>query len=107
MFDRIKIVQSKIFASPDDSHLLTIALDGENSWENYPDDGAGFLREIYSLIENDDTLETVLISDYIQQDKNIKNYQKFTPVLGLTEISKCGLENLPKSGLELFKKCSR
>ena len=76
LFDRIKIVQSKIFASPDDSHLLTIALDGENSWENYFDDGAGFLREIYSLIENDDTLETVLISDYIQQDKNIKKLPK-------------------------------
>ena len=55
---------------------MTIALDGENSWENYPDDGAGFLREIYSLIENDDTLETVLISDYIQQDKNIKKLPK-------------------------------
>ena len=76
LFDRIKIVQSKIFASPDDSHLLTIALDGENSWENYPDDGASFLREIYSLIENDDTLETVLISDYIQKDKNIKKLPK-------------------------------
>ena len=76
LYDRIKVIQSKIFASPDDSHLLTIALDGENSWENYVDDGSNFLRAIYQLIENDDTLETVLISDYLEQDKNIKKLSK-------------------------------
>ncbi|MGN1124550.1 MAG: hypothetical protein ACI4SM_00035, partial [Candidatus Gastranaerophilaceae bacterium] len=76
LYDRIKVVQSKILASPDDSHMLTIALDGENSWENYNDDGAGFLREIYQLIEDDDSLETVLISDYLKSDKNIKKLSK-------------------------------
>ena len=76
LYDRIKVIQSKIFASPDDSHLLTIALDGENSWENYVDDGSNFLRAIYQLIENDDTLETVLISDYLEKDKNIKKLSK-------------------------------
>jgi len=76
LYDRIKVIQSKIFASPDNSHLLTIALDGENSWESYADDGSNFLREIYQLIENDNTLKTVLISDYIEQDKNIKKLSK-------------------------------
>lgn len=76
LYDRIKVIQSKIFASPDDSHLLTIALDGENSWENYPDDGENFLKSIYGLIENDDSLNTVLISDYIEHDKNIKKLSK-------------------------------
>ena len=76
LYDRIKIIQSKIFASPDDNHMLTIALDGENSWENYECDGSNFLREIYGLIENDESLETVLISDYIEKDKNIKKLSK-------------------------------
>ena len=76
LYDRIKVIQSKIFASPDNSHLLTIALDGENSWENYTDDGSNFLRAIYQLIEDDDTLETVLISDYLEKDKNIKKLSK-------------------------------
>ena len=76
LYDRIKVIQSKIFASPDEEHLLTIALDGENSWENYIDDGAGFLRKIYQLIEEDETLETTLISDYIEKDKNIKPLPK-------------------------------
>ncbi len=76
LYDRIKVIQSKIFASPDDEHLLTIAIDGENSWESYPDDGSEFLKTIYQLIENDSTLETVLISDYIEKDKNKKQLPK-------------------------------
>lgn len=69
LYERIKIVQSKLLSSPDDNHLLTIAMDGENCWENYKNDGYTFLSTLYSLIENDETLETVLISDYLEQDK--------------------------------------
>ncbi len=68
LYDRIKAVQSKLLSSPDEKHLLTIAMDGENCWENYLEDGITFLETLYGLIENDDTLETVLISDYIEQD---------------------------------------
>lgn len=76
LYDRIKVIQSKILVSPDNKHLLTIALDGENCWENYPEDGGEFLRKIYGLIENDSSLETVLISDYIEKDKNKKQLNK-------------------------------
>lgn len=68
LYDRIKSAQSKLLSSPDDNHLLTIAMDGENCWENYTHDGATFLETIYGLIENDPTLETVLISDYLSKD---------------------------------------
>ena len=68
LYDRIKVAQDKLLSSPDDCHLLTIAMDGENCWENYAQDGEEFLSKIYSLIENDPTLETVLISDYLEKD---------------------------------------
>ena len=68
LYDRIKVAQDKLLSSPDEHHLLTIAMDGENCWENYSQDGEEFLSKIYSLIENDDTLETVLISDYLEKD---------------------------------------
>ena len=68
LYDRIKILQSKLLSSPDENHLLTIAMDGENCWENYIEDGTTFLNTLYSLIENDSTLETVLISDYLEKD---------------------------------------
>jgi alpha-amylase/alpha-mannosidase (GH57 family) len=35
LYERIKTIQSKLNSSPDSSHLLTIALDGENCWESY------------------------------------------------------------------------
>lgn len=78
LYDRIKVVQSKLLSSPDDNHLLTIAMDGENCWENYTSDGSTFLSSLYSLIENDPTLETVLISDYIERDNNKKNLNKIS-----------------------------
>ena len=76
LYEKIKMIQNKILISPDDNHLLTIASDCENCWENYQNDGKEFLESIYSKIENDSTLETVLISDYIKKDKHKKHLEK-------------------------------
>lgn len=76
LYEKIKTIQNKLLVSPDDTHLLTIASDCENCWENYHNDGTDFLEKIYSLIENDDSLETVLISDYIEHDKHKKSIKK-------------------------------
>lgn len=70
LYDRIKVLQSKILSSPDNNHLLTIALDGENCWENYLEDGNSFLKTLYTLITEDETLETVLISDYLEKTEH-------------------------------------
>lgn len=78
LYDRMKVIQTKLQNSPDKCHLLTIALDGENCWENYAQDGATFLKEIYSLIEKDETLETTLISDYINKEKYHKELKKIS-----------------------------
>lgn len=76
LYNRIKTIQNKLINSPDDSHLLTIAMDGENSWENYSQDGYLFLRTLYGLISSDESLATVLISDYIQTQKSTKLLNK-------------------------------
>ena len=76
LYDRIKVVQSKLLSSPDENHLLTIAMDGENCWENYECDGHTFLKEFYTLIEKDDSLETVLISDYLDNERHHKTLNK-------------------------------
>lgn len=72
LYSRIKMIQNKLQNSPDDNHILTIAMDGENSWESYSHDGALFLKTLYKLISRDDSLSTVLVSDYIKKDKHIK-----------------------------------
>ncbi len=76
LFEKIKIIQNKLLVSPDNTHLLTIASDCENCWENYQNDGIEFLENIYTLIETDESLETVLISDYIEHDEHKKTLKK-------------------------------
>jgi len=78
LYDRIKVIQNKLLSSPDNQHMLTIAMDGENCWENYMEDGLSFLKAIYTLIEEDDTLETVLISEYIDKEKHHKDLPKIS-----------------------------
>lgn len=76
LYDRIKVIQSKLLSSPDTKHMLTIAMDGENCWENYMEDGASFLKALYTLIDEDETLETVRISDFIDRKKHHKPLDK-------------------------------
>lgn len=76
LFERIKTVYDKLRVSPDSNHLLTIAMDGENSWASYPEDGRLFLEKLYSLIEEDNTLKTVLIGDYIENNKKFEKKLK-------------------------------
>ena len=76
LYERIKVMQSKLLSSPDDNHLLTIAMDGENCWENYPQDANIFLDTLYKLIDEDTSLDTVLISDYLKKEKHHKSLNR-------------------------------
>lgn len=69
MYEKIKTIQSKLQSSPKEEHILTIALDGENCWETYQNDGSEFLDTLYGLICADDTLETVLVDEFISKTK--------------------------------------
>jgi alpha-amylase/alpha-mannosidase (GH57 family) len=55
---------------PDDGgpYLATIILDGENAWEQYPNNGNDFLRYLYGTLQSDERFETVRVSDFL--DKN-------------------------------------
>ena len=76
LFDRIKTVHDKLKNAPDECHLLTIAMDGENSWDSYQEDGRIFLERVYSLINSDKNIKTVLISDYVEKNKNTEKLLK-------------------------------
>jgi len=47
------------------SHLVTIALDGENAWEWYPNDKQGFLHRLYSRLSTDSLLKTVTLAEFL------------------------------------------
>ncbi|MEO8633522.1 MAG: glycoside hydrolase family 57 protein [Chloroflexota bacterium] len=60
---------------PDDGgpYLATIILDGENAWEQYPNNGNDFLRYLYGTLQSDERFETVRVSDFL--DKHPANVE--------------------------------
>lgn len=51
----------------DQPWLVTIALDGENCWEFYPQDGKPFLELLYQTLSNDPDIKLVTVSEFIDQ----------------------------------------
>ncbi|MDJ0560589.1 MAG: glycoside hydrolase family 57 protein, partial [Microcystis sp. M53599_WE4] len=47
--------------------LVTIALDGENCWENYHQDGLPFLENLYQLLSDHQAIELVTVSEYLDR----------------------------------------
>jgi alpha-amylase/alpha-mannosidase (GH57 family) len=55
--------------------LVTIAMDGENAWENYSNDGVDFLRYLYEGILNDDSIIPTTISNYLREAEDFGSLQ--------------------------------
>src|SRR5256884_1264408 len=55
---------------PDDGgpYLASIILDGENAWEQYPNNGNDFLRTLYGKLQTDERFETIRISDFLEKN---------------------------------------
>lgn len=51
-----------------DKPLVTIAMDGENAWEFFADNGRTFFETLYKRLDDDDELETVTISGHLDLD---------------------------------------
>ncbi|HEX7974054.1 MAG TPA: glycoside hydrolase family 57 protein [Anaerolineales bacterium] len=49
-----------------EDRVLTVALDGENAWGAYRDDGRPFLHALYDLLERDVDIETVTFAEYVE-----------------------------------------
>jgi alpha-amylase/alpha-mannosidase (GH57 family) len=47
--------------------LVTIALDGENCWEFYPQDGKPFLEHLYQTLSQHTGIQLVTVSEFLEQ----------------------------------------
>lgn len=72
LYEKIKTIQFKLQNSPKENHILTIALDGENCWETYQNDGAEFLNTLYSLINEDEMINSVLVGDFVENNTPVQ-----------------------------------
>ena len=50
-----------------DAPLVSVILDGENCWEYYSNDGWDFLTKLYEKLSEEESIETVKISDYLER----------------------------------------
>jgi alpha-amylase/alpha-mannosidase (GH57 family) len=54
--------------------VIPIILDGENPWEYYPGSGRDFLREFFTKIQEDPSLETITFSQAAEMESGKLNY---------------------------------
>jgi alpha-amylase/alpha-mannosidase (GH57 family) len=47
-------------------HIVSIIMDGENAWENYPNDGNDFLNALYQQLSESEVLQMVTPSEYLK-----------------------------------------
>jgi len=58
--------------------LVSVILDGENCWEYYKNDGWDFLTKLYEKLSEDEVIETVRISDYLEKFSPKDEVKKLT-----------------------------
>lgn len=49
-----------------DDRVLTVALDGENAWGGYAEDGRPFLRALYRALDESPSVQTVTFAEYLE-----------------------------------------
>lgn len=62
-----KIAQMQQNSTTEQPWLVTIALDGENCWEFYEQDGKPFLEALYEGFSKEPQLKLVTVSEFLQQ----------------------------------------
>ncbi|MCA9599608.1 MAG: glycoside hydrolase [Myxococcales bacterium] len=67
-----------------EDRVVTVALDGENPWGGYVDDGRSFLRALYAECVAEPQIETVTFSEYL--DGNAARDLAPHPVAGLERV---------------------
>lgn len=57
---------------------IVIAMDGENAWEYYKNDGWNFLSHLYKSISDDPLIQTVTVSEYLKLYKAKDNIKRLS-----------------------------
>lgn len=65
LYARLKAIEARLDCHEGVPPLVTIALDGENCWEFYAEDGEPFLRAFFNLVAADSTLRFVTVQEHL------------------------------------------
>lgn len=65
--DRLQAIRDRLRAQgAKGPHLVSVILDGENAWENYPNDGKDFLNALYRKLSASTAVRTITPSGYLK-----------------------------------------
>lgn len=69
LIGHLQSIKSRLHEHNQQEHpwLVTIALDGENCWEYYPQDGLPFLSSLYEQLSQQNDLQLVTVSEYLNK----------------------------------------
>ena len=70
--------------------VVSVILDGENAWENYPNDGIDFLSALYERLNEADWVSTITPTDYLARFPETEPLGEFGRVPGSSPISPHG-----------------
>jgi alpha-amylase/alpha-mannosidase (GH57 family) len=59
--------------------LVTVAMDGENAWEYYPNDGHDFLETLYQRLSEANFIKTTTIKEYLQTHPPQNEIKRLAP----------------------------
>ena len=59
--------------------IVLIAMDGENAWEYFEDNGRKFFETLYANLDNDNELEAVTVSDHLRASPPRRTLRRIFP----------------------------
>jgi alpha-amylase/alpha-mannosidase (GH57 family) len=67
LVQRLENIQARLIEEDSEGpHIVSIIVDGENAWEYYPNDGKEFFNNLYGLLSEHETIQTITPSEYLK-----------------------------------------
>ncbi len=76
---RLEKIENNLNANNKPEAIVCIALDGENAWEYFPNDGHDFLKALYTRLSEHPSIKTATFSEVINNIDNIPSLNKLYP----------------------------
>jgi alpha-amylase/alpha-mannosidase (GH57 family) len=76
---RLEMIEKNLKANNKPEGIVCVALDGENAWEYFPNDGHDFLKAFYTKLSEHPTIKTTTFSEIIDGTDNIPSLSKLHP----------------------------
>ena len=86
LYYKLKDVHHRCLAVGQNYPIVTLALDGENCWENYDNDGLTFLRAMYQRLSQDEQLNISKVSGYFEQITALEGQKSDGKILDKNEL---------------------